>query len=104
MRGSTLSPFAAGVLLDQGTALGAFVRVQATGRIAPHSVPAFGIVSREGIEPDERVNRHLQEVADEMVNLGRVLEASDLELYRELSTGGADAHHRTLPLPFRRAG
>ncbi len=95
---------AAGVLLDRGTNLGAFARVQATGRIAPYSVPAFGIVSREGIEPDERVNRHIQEVADEMATLGRMLEAPELELYRELSTGGADANHRTLPLPFRRAG
>ena len=91
---------AAGVLLDRNTSIGAFARVQATGRIAPHSVPAFGVVSIDGIEPDERANRHIQEVADEMAAAERTFEA---ELYRELSTGGTDIGHRTLPVPFRRA-
>jgi len=94
----------AGVLLDRGTAIGAFARVAATRRFAPHAVPAFGMISGDEIETDARVNRHIHDIAEAMAAVGRAFEPAELDLYRELALGAADAGHRTLPLPFRRAG
>ena len=94
----------AGVLLDRGTAIGAFARVAAAHRFAPHAVPAFGRISGDGIETDVRVNRHLHDIAEAMAAVGRAFDPAELDLYRELALGAADAGHRTLPLPFRRAG
>ena len=86
------------------TAIGAFARLAATHRSAPRAVPAFGIISGDGIETDVRVNRHLHDIAEAMAAVGRAFDPAELDLYRELVLGAADAGHRTLPLPFRRAG
>lgn len=91
----------AGVILERGTTIGPFARLSSTGFAAPQRVPAFGVVSRDGVEPADSAERDVREIQKESIERGRAMPDAELELYRKLADSGAHESNRTLPLPFR---